>query len=135
MVIKPEEYSKQATTNAIISQALGATQTMQNMKYKVSPWDQDELIKYKVINKPKEIAKTKGITLVEDDPQVISRDEILPPDSLHDEAFQVRVGTNIFMNSVQKIKNDLETPGVEWVYAAPLPVLEKLKNSIFYLNQ
>ena len=130
MVIKPEEYSKQVTNDMFIAHSLGVTQTTQNMEFKLSPWDQDELIKYRKINLPMQIEITEGITLVENDPQVISRDEILPPDSLHDLAFQVRVGPNISTDNVTKIKNDLETPGLGWSYAAPLPVLEKLKKPI-----
>jgi len=130
MVIKPEEHSKQATSDMFIAHSLGATQTIQNMQFKLSPWDRNELIKYKEINKPKEIAIVEGIYMADDEPQIISRDEILPPDSMHNLVFQVRVGANISTNDVNKIKNDLETPGKGWSYAAPLPVLEKLKKPI-----
>ena len=130
MVIKPEEHSKQATSDMFIAHSLGATQTIQNMQFKLSPWDRNELIKYKEINKPKEIAIVEGIYMADDEPQIISRDEILPPDSMHNLVFQVRVGANISTNDVNKIKNDLETPGKGWSYAAPLPVLEKLKKPL-----
>ena len=47
MVIGPKEYSKQATNDMFIAHSLGVTQTTQNMEFKLSPWDQDELIKYR----------------------------------------------------------------------------------------
>jgi hypothetical protein len=117
-------------SSAIISNALLGNTT--SMKYRQNgPWDIEKLINFGEVNLPKAILTTDGISLVEDDPQIISRDDILPLD--WPEAFQVRVSANVHWDSVNVIKEDI-CGAAGWAYNAPLPVLEKLKTPIKKAN-
>jgi hypothetical protein len=93
--------------------------------YKTSPWNIDKLEQYAGISMPMAILETDGITLLEDDPQIISRDDIVP--IRWGQTKQCRVGTNIFQNYVEALRGDI---AIGWAYSAKLPVVEKLKKPI-----
>ena len=93
--------------------------------YKMSPWDIEKLEQYAELNLPKAIVTTDGISLAEDGPQIIPRDEILPVD--WGQTFQVRVGTSLYYGYINDMKESIEA---EWVYQAKLPVVEKLKKPV-----
>ena len=112
-----------AQSTAIINHAFmggGAPAT-----YKTSPWDLDKLEQYAELNLPKAIVTTDGISLAEDGPQIIPRDEILPV--AWGQTFQVRVGTSLFYPYINDM---IESIGAGWVYQAKLPIVEKLKKPI-----
>ena len=97
--------------------------------YKTSPWDIDKLEQYAGISMPKAILETDGITLAEDGPQIISRDDIVPP--RWGQTKQCRVGTTIFRDYVEALRGDI---AIGWAYSAKLPVVEKLKKAIPKVN-
>ena len=70
--------------------------------YKMSPWDIEKLEQYAELNLPKAIVTTDGISLAEDGPQIIPRDEILPVD--WGQTFQVRVGTSLYYGYINDMK-------------------------------